>query len=223
MTIALTFGIDLAAVKAFLGYDVLDTSRDPILTALLDASVKELRVITGRNLYYGAYRDTFTFFAQKTYLREWPVSLLFAVKTDNTEVPSLDFKMFGATGLLHFHQHRLGSRFFDSGQYCYVDYVGGYATLPADMYLAVMSAVQAADNAQKQSLNYGGAVKKLTVYDVGVTDFGAVSTSMSIIKDIMNAQLGQYTAVGFSMGTPNLHESEFLGDASLFSPSEALV
>jgi len=215
-----TFGIDVTAIKAFLGYDPTDTSRDAILLALLDASLKNLKDLTGRNLVYGAYRDTFSNFAQKTYLREWPVTLLHMVSTNLTEIATTEYRFFGASGLLHFHWHRPSSRYFtDNGAYCYVDYVGGYTVLPGDMYMAVMSAIQAADNAQRQSLTYGGAIKRLTVYDVGVTDFGATSTSVSIIRDILTGQLSSMMSE-YAMGTPNLHETEYLGPASLFTPSE---
>lgn len=225
---ASTFGLTLEDVKAFLGYATLDTKRDAVLTALLYATLGALRIYTGRRLDYGTYRDTLHTFPQKIYLRETPVTRLHSVRDDIHELAHTDFKLFPETGLIDFKWQRPfygGSRYgwADLNGYAVIEYVAGHPTLPGDMLLAVMAAIQAADTAQKHSLLYGGPLKRLTVYDVGVQEF-ANPSSIAVINDTLAAQLASYQADGgYAIGTPNLHESEYLGPAALFSPSELFV
>lgn len=215
-----TFGITLEQVRAFLGYVPVGSPgnhpRDPILAVLLAGAIATLKSLTGRNLQYGLYRDTFQGLDQRTYLHEPPVDVIISIFNGGQLVDGEQFKLFSAQGYLYFQNgwwlH--GNGYWTEGLHglCTVEYIGGYKTLPADMVLAVLNGIQSADNYQKQISNYGGTVKRISVYDVGVTDLAVPKEgSVNVMEDTMSSQLSSYTSESAGLAAYRLSESEYLG------------
>lgn len=216
------FGISLDTVRTYLGVEAIGspntTPRDLVYLALLNAALANLKRITGRNLVYGVYRDTFQQLETKLYLRE-NVEQLISVKASDQLVAEDQYRFFKSKGLLYFDNgwyanwrgySRFGVR---SSAFAEVTYVGGYTTLPPDMLMAVLSGVQAADNYLQQHNTYGGLVKRISVIDVGVTDIAVPTVvSTNVMQDTMSSQLIGYSIQdnpGFAGW--KLAESEYLG------------
>ena len=212
------FNITLSDVKAYLGYAESDTSRDVSLQLLLDAGYSALRSLLQRNLEYGLYTDTFQYRTWKMYLTESPIDQLIAVRQGVNLVDPSEYRVFKTSGMLVFSSwanFRGVPNWVTDSEYVTVEYVGGYVDLPGDIKLALFNAVQAADNIQKQNTQYGGQVKRLSVYDVGVTDLavprdGSITTIESSLRSSLSTYLEQLGGLAGWM----VHESEFAGPGS---------
>ena len=201
------FGITVDDIKAYIGYT--DSSRDLQLEMLLDAGFAVLKEITGRNLERAIYKDTFQFRESRHYVREFPIQEIEEILVGETPVPATDYLLFEQQGYLHFKNPRYFSYF---SSYMTVQYVGGYEFLPADMKLALFNSVQAADNIQKQNTQFGGTVKRLSVYDVGVTDLAVPKDGIQgVMRSSMMESLAGYLERHRSLGGWVLMESEYVG------------
>lgn len=208
--------INLDELKAFLGYAPDDVSRDTTLRLLADAGMVAMSELMGRKFDYGIYKDTYQYRAQKHYVIEWPIRDVLEVQTNVSVVDPSEYLVFKEKGLLHFKNFNSGHPryhewFGDAGLFT-ITYAGGYEDLPADLKLALFTAVQQIDSAQKLQLEHGGPVKRLSVYDVGVVDFAqnAGGTATTIRNSLELLLAPQLSAIA-SMGTWLLHESEFVG------------
>lgn len=215
MATEIAFGITLADIKEFLGYDEDDETYDAAILVYMDAGLAMLRELTGRQLTRAWYRDTLAAMPDRLYLREYPVGSIISVQLGGVDVATSDYQAFMNSGYIQFKNFYF-PRFSMQipGRFMTVDYVGGYETLPGNYLLALYSGIQAAVTQRNQISNYGGAVKRISVYDVGVTDF-AVSksgTSNAVLRETMTEQLGALLASAVSLGAPLLHESELIGD-----------
>ena len=208
--------IDLDELKAFLGYAPDDVSRDATLQLLADAGMAAMQELMGRKFDYGVYRDTYQFRSQKHYVIEWPIHDVLEVQSNVSVIEPSEYLLFKDKGLLHFKNFNTGYPFHrewagDSGVFT-ITYAGGYETLPADLKLALFTAVQQIDSAQKLQLEHGGPVKRLSVYDVGVVDFATnANSSVTTIRNSLEILLAPQIAALTAMGTWLLHESEFVG------------
>lgn len=222
------FGINLDDVRGYLGYEVPGSPnshpRDPIIQALINGGVATLQNLFGRNLERAIYRDTFEQLPAKFYLQESPVEQILAfsngVSDELSGSPSPNmgsYTLFKPTGLIMYPNNRWTgySRWLrGQGGLVTVTYVGGYATLPPDMYLALLSGIQAADSFQKQIGLYGGTIKRLTVYDVGVTELAVPREgTTTILQDTIASQLAPYLSAQNALTGWLLHECERVGDA----------
>jgi hypothetical protein len=209
------FEITLNDVKSFLGYTqtdtspaAYDTSRDAILTVLLNGALELLKTLLGRNLERGTYRDTLEYQPQRLYLHEWPVVSITSIEIGDVAVDATSYITFLSRGYVFFK--RAVERFSDETLFLKVVYVAGYETLPDDLFLAVMTAIQAADNANQQIGTQGGIVKRISVYDVGVTDYAVPKDLNNVMHETMQTLLAPYIERAQSLGAPLLHESELI-------------
>lgn len=202
------FNISIDDVKAYLGYT--DNTRDLQVEAIMDAVFAAMKTMTGRNLERANYKDTFQLAGPRVYVNEYPIQEISSVVISNSAVAETSYTLFKASGLLHFTTE-LTQHYVCPGTYLIVEYVGGYETLPADMKLAFYNAVQAADNFQKQLAQFGGPVKRLAVYDVGVTDLAVPREGMqAAIQASLADGLGQYVERHRSLGGWLVRESEYV-------------
>lgn len=209
-------GLDLDTVKAYLGYAADDHTRDVQIQIFIDAALAALRAFTGRRFEYGQYRDTLRNRPDKMYTREWPLVSVEEVKVGDTVIDPTEYLVFKEDGQIY-------SKLGDWGHYCsrlWLDdpafftvlYTANSAALPGDIYLAVLNAIQGADTASKQLTTYGGLIKRVSVYDVGITDLAVPREgSVSAMRDVLEAQLSNYVDQVGAIGTWRLHESEFIG------------
>jgi hypothetical protein len=209
--------IDIEELKSYLGYEPGDVSRDNTLQLLADAGLIAMRELLGRKLDYGVYKDTYQFRSERHYVIETPVHDILSVESESTIVDPSEYLLFRETGLLHFKNFNTGFPNYrrwagDAGLFT-ITYAGGYEELPPDLKLALFSAVQSIDNAQKLQVQYGGPVKRISVYDVGVTEFasGSSSTSSTTVRNLLETLLAPQLSAISAMGTWLLHESEFVG------------
>lgn len=218
------FGIELDTVKAYLGYSTgspTDTSRDALLEIYLNSAISLLQRLTGRSLERALYRDTFDFHPQHTYLREAPVASVVSVSRGSTVYTDLtDYQVFAETGRLQFKGYtfqrspRWNCYSGMGSDYLVVDYVGGYATLPANMLMALLAGVQAAEVYGKQFNTAGGIVKQLTVVDVGTTIYATkTNATTAAMQESMAQHLTDFVSDGGGLGDYLLHETERIGDA----------
>lgn len=215
----LGFGITLEQVKTYLGYPLSDVTIDFRLIMTFNAAIAAMAKTLGRNLVYGSYRDTFNPMFKKVYLTETPVAKIYQVVNKIHVTPDTQYKLFSKTGLLEF-THEWPYVFAFDGHCCetHVDYVGGYELLPSDLQLALFTALQAADVYQKQIATTGSVIKRLTVYDVGVTEYALNATTASVLSDTFASVLASYLPDGgYAMGTPGVHESELMGPPEYWS------
>jgi hypothetical protein len=208
------FSIELSTVKEMLGYDEDDETRDTVLTMLINGALQALKKLTGRNLEYGQYRDTFGYRTDRHYLMESPIVSVESVKLGTADVASSEYTVFNNSGRIEFRNCRGGLHTLDMSSYLTIEYTAGYQTLPADLLMAVFAAIQAADNHSKQQSSYGGQVRRITVADVGSTEFAVQSGSAAtaVLKDTLLAQLGDLVDVAPALGAGLLHESELIED-----------
>lgn len=215
----LPFNIDLAEVKDYLGYDEADESRDSALNILIKLGVAVLKDITGRNLVYGTYRDTFTYEGcyNKFYLKEIPIESVQSVKVGDTELDPADYDVYLDDGLVYvkairpsLSQYGIAAR----QQFLKIVYTGGYETLADDLYAALLAGVQAIDASQRLTIKHGGTVQSISVQDVGsvtyMTGRSLTSTTTMLEATIAGLLSGVASATDFNIGVPNLHTSEFL-------------
>lgn len=210
------FGIELNDLKEYLGYDITssptDVSRDNQLTLLLNAAFEELKSLTNRNLEYGSYRDTYQYLPQRIYLREWPIESVTSIVQGARQFTTDDYGLFLKSGFIHIKNGPCNVHYLDPADYAVITYVGGYETLPENIKLALFNAIQAGDLVNKQSADSGGVVKRISVYDVGVTDFAVSKDSGTFtMRKSLADQLEGLTGWAPTMGTPFFHESEYLG------------
>lgn len=215
-----TFGLTLDTVKAFLGYDIgspSNTSRDVILQLWLDSAVEIAKKLTGRNLEYGWYRDTFGYRREGMYLQEFPIASMISVTVGNSVLtPDTDYQVFLATGRIEFKHHwHCGREPRHMGAHpLVIEYVGGYTVLPAIVQMAILAGIQAAEQAHVQATTYGGTVKQLTVVDVGTTAFlTRKDWTSAALSQTMNEQLTDFLSNIPVLGAHLLQESEYLGEA----------
>lgn len=225
------FNVTLQDLKAFLGYDTSGSptpvdARDPTLTMYLNAGFATLKRLTGRNLEYKLYRDTLAYQPQRVHLREWPVSYVYAVQRGGVDLDPSEYQVFMNQGYVYFKNQYRHFREFGDQTFLTIDYVAGYEELPADMLLAVFSAIQGVDVAQKSLATSGGIVKRVSVYDVGVTDYyipkeGSTSSQLQSTMEPLLGSLVSITAP--ELGAPDLHEVEVLGDVGIASPDDPIL
>lgn len=211
-------GFELHDVKTFLGYT--DTTKDAQLELLIDAALSTAKSVLGRSLEYGVYRDIWQYHGEKHYLREYPVDVVLEVLDGTTIVDPTAYRLFGETGIVMFDG---GSNWGPSGSgwvrgtsnLFYITYVGGYQVFPGELKMALFNSVQAAENYRLQSHTYGGPLKRLSVYDVGVTDFAVTkdTTISAVMRSALEAALAPYLERAASLGTWLLHETEYVGVA----------
>jgi hypothetical protein len=209
------FEITLNDVKSFLGYEqtdtspaAYDTSRDAILTVLLNGALAILKKLLGRNLERGTYRDTLEYQPQRLYLHEWPIVSITSIERGGVPIDPASYEAFLSKGYIFFK--RTVDRFSDETLFLKVVYIAGYETLPDDLFLAVMTAIQAADNANKQVGTQGGIIKRISVYDVGVTDYAIPKELNSLMRETLESLLTPQIERAQSLGAPLLHESELI-------------
>lgn len=209
--------VDLDIVKSFLGYT--DTSRDIQLNVMIEAGIGVLKSVTGRNLEYGLYKESWQVRADKHLLTEYPAEFIVEVADGSSIVDPSNYKLFRASGTVLF-TGACGPRFLNggftrlAGNMFSITYAGGYSELPAELLLALLTGIQAADNLQKQAGVYGGPLKRLSVYDVGVTDFAVSKGDVnSVMKDSISASLQSYMDRAGTLGAHLVHEVEYLGVA----------
>lgn len=216
-----TFGLTLDLVKAFLGYSTgspNDAGRDMILQLWLNAAIAYIQQATGRNLELATYRDTFSYRPKTLYLQEYPITNLISI-THGTSVLAVDtdFQVFAATGRVEFKNMwatPIRSYWMHGYDDLKIDYVGGYTALPDVMVMAALVGIQAAEQAHVQMTTYGGAVKQITVVDVGTTAFQTKQNATSAaLQNAINDHLADFISNIPVMGTPLLHETERIGDA----------
>lgn len=217
MSVVLPFSISLDDVKAFLGYNENDETRDAALTILVKTGVATLRTMLGRNLDLGLYRDTFHYDGcfQKFYVREAPVIEVSSVKVGDTELSASDYQIFKSDGLVYLRTVRPSIIIKTTGiwteQFLKVEYTAGYATLPDDIYGALLTGIQMIDSVQRLQITHGGVVQSVTVQDVGTVTYGAnLSKNVTtIFRDAVSGLL-EDVLTDVAIGTPNLHTSEYL-------------
>lgn len=209
------FGVTLATVKTYLGYDVDDDSRDAQLTILLDSAFDTLRLLTGRRLQRGVYRDTLEYWPSKVYLREFPIESVSEVKLGDTLLGVDQYRVFLDNGCVAFYsQWYAPTALYGPASYLTIEYVAGYTTLPGTYLMAIYNGIQAADLMLRQAAQYGGFAKRISVMDVGSIDILTPrDASSGVLKDAMAGQLGTTSFDAPSIGAPRLHESEYLGAA----------
>jgi hypothetical protein len=205
------FGITAADLRAFLGYT--DGSRDALIDMFLNAGFKTMQELLGRKLERAVYKDTFQFKSPRHFVREYPIQEIEFVKVGETEVPTTEYALFKEAGYIHFktwyYQLTTTPMVVEPSEYLTIQYVGGYEELPADMMLALYNAVQAADNFNKQSAQFGGPVKRLSVYDVGVTDLAVPRDGMlGAMRASLADGLKPYIEMHQSLGGWVVKESE---------------
>lgn len=210
------FGVTLDDLKQFLGYDVAGSpspvdARDPALTLLLSSGFATLQKLTGRNLVYGRYRDTFNYYPDRAYLRESPAASIVSVQIAGAEVSASEYQAFLKSGLVNFTNRRCCTG--NDTSLLTIEYIGGYQTLPDDMLLAVFASIQQVDTVQKQLVTSGGILKRVSVYDVGVTDYYIPPTGStnSVMQSTMLPMLGLNAPnTAEELGGWRIHESELL-------------
>lgn len=212
------FNIDLTTVKQFLGYDEDDDSRNIQLQILLDSAMGTLRSLMGRRLDRGLYMDTFGSWGGRIYLREFPIESVVEIAVGGAVVDPTSYHVFSSGCILFYNRsgfcYNSGSYFLDSTNLLTVQYVAGYATLPGNMLMALYAGIQAAEAAYLQTSEFGGIVKRRMVQDVGSVDYlTPKDLNNSAMKDTMLAHLGAVLNGDPAIGTPELHESEYLGAA----------
>lgn len=194
----MAFTVDLALLKQFLNIADSDTSEDVLLQIYVSAAIKELKSITGRYLERAIYLDTiYTRVTEGLFLRETPVDPTVEITLENPPTGGFStslgpYDLIPDTGYVRLNLRPFNrlSFLFSFGQPMAFVYVGGYTDLPDILSLSVMYGVQSARSSAKQSNDYGGLVKRLSVYDVGVVDL-AVSAGggTNALRDAIRSQL----------------------------------
>lgn len=210
-------GLELADVKEYLGYAEDDTSRDAQLQVILDAAFANVKSLLGRNLERGIYMDIFQAQAQKVYVRESPVEEFTTVAIGSSLIDPGEYMEFKPNGLLFFKNFTNYWRHIDlpEASLLQVTYVGGYTTLPADIRLAMLTAIQTVDTAQKQLSTSGGVVKRVSVYDVGVTDYMTpLAGTDTSLRNNLASGLGHYMSSDAMLAGWMLKESLYIGAPS---------
>jgi len=212
--------VDLATVKAYLGIagSPDDPSMDPILSLWIDSAVELIKDMTGRHLEKATYRDTFQqrrTESNHVYVQETPVTGLNLISVGGVVVPETEYKWFGSGRIefLNWHRH-ISTWWVHHNQHLVVEYVGGIDVLPATMQAAVYAAIQAAWQAHKQMLTFGGQIKQVSVIDVGQTQFATrTDFSAAAMKNTLDDYLEDYIADNPIFGGHFLQECERIGDA----------
>lgn len=210
----MAFNIALDDVKRFLGYTLSDTTRDFNLQLLIDAAAQALKRILNREMEAAYYRDTLGSMVQRVYVREFPIINVQEIRIGNSVIPESDYKVFKREGYIYFKNVQSNvPRILTagSGGFLEIDYSGGVLELPADLKVAVFNAIQAGDSLNRQLGSSNGIVKKITVYDVGATEYATPSDAVagSLQSALTETLVSNY---GGSLGGWFLHESEFIRD-----------
>ena len=122
---------DLASAKTRLG--IVGTAQDAAVTASLNAALAIAEQYCDRRFLYK--RDTVAFYDARQralILSRYPIDTVNSITSKQTgaAIASDSYHIHHWNGMVYFH----GQPFFDEIQ---IDYTGGYATLPADLELAL--------------------------------------------------------------------------------------
>ena len=149
--------VPLASAKAWIGLDPADTSKDAILTACIDAAVSECWKIIGRNPLQQTYSQTVSAPGGAALpLNQHPITAVTSVTIDPQRasggclLPSSSYT-FDDDAIY------LLDRLFPRGRMnVAVVYVAGFATLPADITLALQFTIKAFWDARLIDMNSTG-------------------------------------------------------------------
>lgn len=132
----------LADLKTYLGIETGDTAADALLTRVLDATSTQFENRIQRTLASGSRAELRSGNgAEALLLRDWPVASVSLLKIDGQVIPAVDpaDRTIGRGYIIDKETIYLrGYRFTLGVKNVSINYVAGYATIPADVQQAVI-------------------------------------------------------------------------------------
>jgi hypothetical protein len=212
----------LPDLKIYLG--VTGDAQDDALSMQLDSALRSMELITGRTFLYGRYTEIISHYKYNLYLWETPIEEIESISRGGTIEEGgspQTWKKFTKGGTVFMGTSCHCSCYAMTRGCCSdpgltVVYRGGYRIMPADIKMALFDAIKSAMGAQSAIAQYGGAVKSVSLADVGsITYANPQGTASSSMLDALRHSLINYINPGASVEIDRDIIFEDLSDVTL--------